>query len=236
MIWHNTIIFCPICGKRGEGRQSGGCIPEGQDSDLFVRTQGSVHVIQSEIHMCLDCFYAGTTDDFDIKVSESKKAEFQESLTPKFKRRMPDGKIVYPHEGYLLAYMSASFLGRDHDVLINRLLRAYWCLRMAPCSQLGYKRITKLKGIYLSQILPLLKQLLKIEFDPRYCYLAAELSRRAEEFEQSKIYFRKFIEYRGQCAEYLKKAATPLYLAAKRCDSAHYSMEVILYGCTEKDK
>jgi hypothetical protein len=210
-------------------REVGGGFAVGQDSDLLIRMKGK-HVIQAEVHSCPNCRYSGFTKDFALNttpfVSDQFLAEVTPCLTGCPKKSISTTPL--PDVQYYWAYKSASFLKRPALALGERLLRAYWCLRLPPSSQIPPPKIDSRKKVYLGECITHFMQSLRGNRNPHIYYLIAELSRRQGDFESAQAFFKKFLA-KKLAAKYLRFAATKLIAAAEDEDNRDFTMEEILY-------
>ena len=212
VVWFSKEMTCPICRTRLCGREVGGGFATGQDSDLFVRMKGK-HIIQAEVHTCQECRFSGFTNDFSINSTDYLGDRFRSEVLPQLTGG-PSSQITstpLPDIQYYWAYKSAQFLKRPSTNLGNRLLRAYWCLRLAPSSYLPADELQKRR-----------------DRNPHVYYLRGESNRRLGDFETAKNFFQKFLT-RKPTAKYLRIAATKLTTSSEEHDSREFTMEEILY-------
>lgn len=245
-----------MCQTRIRVREVGSGFALGQDSDLLLRMSGK-HVIQAEIHTCPKCRFSGYTVDFMQTVSASIQQRFLERVSStlvddfpapalsthpastSLKPALGDGssagkapvpaRTPLPHVQYHWAYRAAEALGLPPTPQGDRLLRAYWCLRLAPSVNLPLGQRKALGRIYLKGAIQKLRQGLRQDENPNRLYLIAELCRRNENFLLAVSYFRRFLE-RENGARYLRQAAVKLVQAARERTSGEMSMEEVLYG------
>lgn len=229
VFWISKEMSCPMCQSRLLGREVGGGFALGQDSDLLVRIKGK-HIIQAEIHSCQTCRYSGFTKDFLINCLPEIATEFRTQVTPILTGvpGAPQASTPFPDLQYLWAYQSALFLKRPALTLGLLLLRAYWCLRLPPTSNLPAKEMEKRKQKYLPLCIEHLRQSLRGSRNPHLYYLLGELSRRMGNFDDSTAYFEKFLT-RPQGAHYLQLATMKLLSAARDRDGREKTMEELLY-------
>lgn len=81
VIWSTLETSCPICDNRVRLREVGSGFTTGQDSDLLVRMEGK-HIIQAEIHTCLQCHYSGFGADFLRTIVPAARRRFREVISP----------------------------------------------------------------------------------------------------------------------------------------------------------
>jgi len=134
-----------------------------------------------------------------------------------------------PHVQYDWAARTAEALGLSAYEQAHRLLRAYWCLRIAPSANLDEKVLARLRKSYLQQAIRKFRQELRYQKDPHVVFLVAEICRRNGNFALAMGYFRRFLEREKQTKGYLRQAAEKLYLASKERISVELSMEEVLY-------
>ena len=229
VVWFSKEMTCPICRTRLCGREVGGGFATGQDSDLFVRMKGK-HIIQAEVHTCQECRFSGFTNDFSINSTDYLGDRFRSEVLPQLTGG-PGCQITstpLPDIQYYWAYKSAQFLKRPSTNLGNRLLRAYWCLRLAPSSYLPADELQKRREKYLTGAVLHLRQSLRGNRNPHVYYLLGEINRRLGDFETAKNFFKKFLT-RKPTAKYLRIAATKLTTSSEEHDSREFTMEEILY-------
>src|SRR5882672_4024317 len=176
IVWYEVEISCPICAHRLKLRELGGGIALGQDSDLLLRMEG-LHIIQAAIHSCLRCKYSGYPDDFGVTIPRPKAERFLVELSSKLSG--PAEGAPPPDLQYYWAYRCASFLERPDRELAERLLRAYWCLRLSPSCDLPALEIESRRKAYLTGAIHHLRQDGGADAAPVRYYLVAELNRRA---------------------------------------------------------
>ncbi len=229
VVWYTREVTCPMCGSRLCGREVGGGFAVGQDSDLLVRMK-SKHVIQADVHTCQGCRFSGYLRDFAINSTPELGRRFRQEVTPQLAGG-PRGALSttpLPDVQYYWSYLAASFLGRPPLKLGMRLLRAYWCLRLAPSNRLPAREVDRRKKRYLSGCIAHLRQSLRGNRNPHLYYLLGELNRRFGDFDRSVFYFDKFLAKSGT-AKYLRQAAHKLRMVAKEKDSSDRTMEELLY-------
>lgn len=246
VIWSTLEASCPMCGNRLRLREVGSGFALGQDTDLLIRMKGK-HIIQAEIHTCQGCRYSGYTCDFLRDVSATQMRRFMESISPHLGEDAaesggPSGvarqgavRTPLPHVQYYWAYKTAEALGLSATQQGDRLLRAYWCLRIAPSSQLPRSVAERLRGLYLKEAIRKLRQGLRSEKDRNRIYLVAELCRRNRNFLLSAGYFRKFL-MQPDGARYLKTLAKKLLTLAEKKVDAEMGMEALLYDSAPDPK
>ncbi|MBI4603338.1 MAG: DUF2225 domain-containing protein [Planctomycetes bacterium] len=254
IVWSTIEVSCPICSHRTRLRELGSGFGTGQDSDLLVRMAGK-HIIQAEIHTCHKCRFSGYPADFKRTISPAARRRFLEVVSPRLReppvapRTTPErpasagqGKqgaglsaTPLPDVQYYWAYRSAEALALPAVQQGERLLRAYWCLRLPPSSYLPPDVVRALKKAYLTRAIERLREGLAFERDPSWLYLLGELCRRNGNFVLAASHLRRFLEHEGG-ARYLKLAAVKLLeLARKRIDQ-DLSMEEILYDGAPEPK
>lgn len=229
VVWFNREMTCPMCGTRLSGREVGGGFATGQDSDLLVRMQGK-HTIQVEIHTCQSCRFSGYVRDFAINSVPELGERFRREVSPKLKGG-PRGHLSstpLPDVQYYWSYLSAAFLKRAPLKLGFRLLRAYWCLRLAPTSRLPARERQRRKEKYLNGCIAYFRQSLRGNRNPNFYYLLGELNRRHGDFEAAITYLEKFLA-KNSTARYLRQAAQKLIAAGRDGDSREMTMEELLY-------
>ncbi len=235
VVWFNIESSCPMCGRRLRLRQVGGGFALGQDSDLLVRMEGR-HTIQAAIHTCLGCRYSGYADDFGLSPSEAIAKRFRTEITPRL-GGAPAGKMTttpLPDLQYYWAFRCAAFLGRENGELGERLLRAYWCLRLPPSRDLSPDEVANRRRVYLSGAIHHLREDARDGSTGTKLYLLGELNRRHGEFPIAESYFKRFLDTtgggRGGSPKYLRLAAIKLLRATEHCDSRDRTMEEIVYS------
>ncbi|MBI4582634.1 MAG: DUF2225 domain-containing protein [Planctomycetes bacterium] len=223
-----------MCLSRLSGREVGGGFALGQDSDLLVRMKGK-HIIQAEIHSCQTCRFSGFARDFSINSTPEMGVEFRTRVTPLLATApsVPPA-APFPDIQYYWAYHSADFLKRPSLALGLLLLRAYWCLRLPPTSNLPATELDMRRERYLPACVEHLRQSLRGSRNPHLYYLLGELCRRLEMFEDSVAYFEKFLR-RPAAARYLQLATLKLMAAARERDGRERTMEEILYDHKSKE-
>ncbi len=203
----------------------------GQDSDLLLRMEGQ-HIIQAAIHTCLRCRYSGYPDDFGVTIPRPKAERFLVELSAKLAGTGED--VPPPDLQYFWAYKCASFLNRSERELAERLIRAFWCLRLPPSSELPALLIEGRRKSYLTGAIHHLRQDGGGDAAPVRFYLLAELNRRAGEFPVAVGYFKRFLDSsaggRLPVPAYLRLAAMKLLRAAEHGDGRDRTMEEIVYA------
>jgi len=254
VIWSTLETSCPICENRVRLREVGSGFAIGQDSDLLVRMEGK-HIIQAEVHTCLQCHFSGFGADFLRTISPAARRRFREEVSPTLiddtasldappvlprqpqKSRassLPEYKRTpLPDVQYYWAYRTAEALALPPVAQGMRLLRAYWCLRLDPTARLPASRLKALRKLYLRGAIQKLRQGVRFEPDPNLGYLIGELCRRNENYLLAISYFRRFLEREGG-AMYLKLAAKKLLEVARNRISDPLSMEEVLYDGEHK--
>jgi uncharacterized protein (DUF2225 family) len=243
VIWSTLEASCPMCENRVRLREVGSGFALGQDSDLFVRMEGK-HIIQAEIHTCHKCHFSGYSPDFMRTLTPLMRKRFLEEVSPFLidatsirrdddedrpaRERLEYARTPLPDTQYYWAFKTAEALALPAVAQGNRLLRAYWCLRLDPSVKLPPARLKALRKLYLKGAIQKLRQGVRHEGDRNLVYLIAELCRRNENFLLAMSYFRRFLE-REPGARYLKLAARKLHKAAREGISGEISMEDILY-------
>ena len=137
-------------------------------------------------------------------------------------------KTPLPDVQYYWAFKTAEALALPPTLQGQRLLRAYWCLRLSPSVHLPPRVAEPLKKIYLKGAIQKFRQSLRFERDRNMVYLVAELCRRNKNFLLSASYFHRFLS-QEQGASYLKYAATKLITMAQDKIPDEISMEQLLY-------
>lgn len=229
VVWFSREMTCPMCRTRLCGREVGGGFAVGQDSDLLIRMKGK-HIIQAEVHTCQNCRFSGYTKDFAINSSQQLSDRFHAEITPQLTGGPRNSITSTPLSDiqYYWSYESAKFLSRASIDLGSRLLRAYWCLRLPPSSQLSQSEIKKRKQKYLKGSIRHFKLSLRGNRNPHLYYLLGELNRRVADFESAEAYFTKFLS-KHSTVKYLRMAATKLLISSREGDSRDFTMEEILY-------
>lgn len=229
VITHDREVSCPACGTRVEIREPGGCIALGQDSDLLVR-MAPPHIIQVEIHTCPRCRFSGYPDDFTASIRQSQAERFLSELVPKL---AADSRPAHPDSQYLWAYRCGSILGHDDGALGLKLLRAFWCLRLPPSSELPCEELAQRRRVYLKGAVHHLRRDARWKVLPAWTYLLGELSRKAGDFPAAEFYFKRFLDAADRnegVSRYLRLAAIRLLRAAARSDGRDMTMEEIVYA------
>ena len=241
VIWHTIESSCPICGNRVRLREVGGGFALGQDSDLLVRMKDK-HVLQALIHTCLRCRFSGYEEDFQITVTPAFAERFRKTLTPQLGPPSPEPRATpLPDVQYYWAFRASELLGRPRGDLGRLLLRAYWCLRLAPSLDLSEEEHESRRRLYLPAAIAHLSQDQAGVGDGIHHYLLGELSRRNGQFSAAIHFFHHAIEYGSdeddspdsrerQLPRYLRLAAHKLLRAAEECDSRERTMEEIIYA------
>jgi uncharacterized protein (DUF2225 family) len=232
--WSTQEASCPICDRRVRLRQVGGGFALGQDSDLLVRMKGK-HVIQAEIHNCPKCHFAGYASEFLGEIGSEAREKFLEEvspwlvlgLLPKCSARADYSQAPTPDVQYYWAYKTSEALSLPVASQAEKLLRAYWCMRLPPSTGLPSRTREALRKVYLSSAIRKLRQALRTNPGGHRVYLIAELCRRSGNFLLSAGYFRRFLE-KETGPRYLKQAASRLLEAARAGLSREMSMEEIL--------
>jgi len=264
VVWSTIEATCPICGNRLRLREVGSGFCVGQDSDLFVRMRGK-HIIQAEVHTCHHCRYSGYSSDFFRELSETMRTGFltetapgllDENETKKTPPAIPPKKkqragsrprrsraklkrcktTPLPHVQYEWSAKTAEAIGLPSHEQARRLLRAYWCLRIAPSANLDEKLLKKLRKRCLTAAIRKFRQGLRYQKDSNLVFLVAELCRRNGNFSLATRYFRRFLEREEHGAEYLTQAADKLCLAAQEKIEVELSMEEVLYNPAPDDE
>ena len=141
------------------------------------------------------------------------------------------------HIQYYWAAKTAEVLGLSSQEQGERILRAYWCLRIPPTSKLPARSLKRLRKRYLTEAIRKFRQGLRYQKDPHIVYLVAELCRRNSNFLLATRYFRRFFEKGPEASKYLKEAAEKLLRVAEEKLSTELSMEDVLYDpAPEKDE
>ena len=231
-----------MCRNRARIREVGGGFAIGQDTDLLLRMHGK-HVIQAEVHTCARCRFSGYAADFLRTISPGAQRRFLDEVSPALEDGVssdgalhvaseaspPAHRTPLPHVQYQWASQTAEAIGLPPTPQGERLVRAYWCLRLPPSLSLPLSTRKSLGKIYLKGAIQKLRQGLRQEGDPSRLYLIGELCRRNENFLLAVSYFRRFLE-REDGARYLKQAAVKLIQAARENSPGGMSMEEILYN------
>jgi hypothetical protein len=235
LVWYNVEASCPVCSHRLRLRELGGGVALGQDSDLLVRMDGK-HTIQVAIHTCTRCRFSGYPEDFGATMPRHLVQRFLTEVSPKLVAfaGSPPGSVATPDLQYYWAYKCALFLGRDDAELSQRLLRAYWCLRLPPSTDLPAPDSEERRKVYLGAVIQHLRQATRGKCSPVQFYLLGELSRKYGEFPTAVGYFKRFLDVSSTDQEsapkYLRLAAIKLLRAAERSDSRERTMEEIVYA------
>ncbi len=250
VVWSTIEASCPLCANRLRLRDVGSGFATGQDSDLFVRMRGK-HVIQAEVHTCHHCRYSGYTRDFLRDLSDELKEQLIEETIPLLvdddkksgTRAGPSSddarparsvrrcrRTPLPHVQYHWAAKIAEAIDLSARDQGERLLRAYWCLRIPPSVKLPERTRKRLRKRYLTGAIRKFRQDLRYEKDPHMVFLVAELCRRNGNFLLATSYFRRFLERsEDEARAYIRQAAEKLYVVAKERVSAELTMETLLY-------
>ncbi len=141
----------------------------------------------------------------------------------------PCKRTPMPHIQYYWAAKTGEPLGFSSQEQGERILRAYWCLRVSPSSKLPARNLKQLRKRYLTEAIRKFRQGLRHQKDPNIVYLVAELCRRNGNFLLATGYFRRFFEKSPGACEYLLQASEKLYLVAKEKLATELSMEEVLY-------
>ena len=241
VIWHTIESGCPMCGNRVRLREVGGGFALGQDSDLLVRMKDK-HVLQALIHTCLRCRFSGYDEDFQISIAPDVAERFRKFVTPQLGAPGAEPRATpLPDVQYYWAFRAAEALGKSHGELGRLLLRAYWCLRLAPSLDLSEEEHEARRRLYLPAAIAQLSQDAAREGDAIHHYLLGELSRRNGQFSAAIDFFHQALEYgsdeddppdsrQRQLPRYLRLAAHKLLRAAEECDSRDRTMEEIIYA------
>lgn len=238
IVWYTIEASCPMCSTRLRLRELGGGIANGQDSDLLVRMAGK-HLIQADVHSCQRCRFAGYAADFLRTVTPAARRRFLEeiSLTLREPSATTEGALrpgsdtprtPLPDVQYYWAYRSAQALDLPAMEQGQRLLRAYWCCRLAPSSSMSPEILGPLRKAYLRGAIQKLRQGLRHEHDPCWIYVVGELCRRNGSFVLATGYFRRFLAEAPR-SKYLSLAASKLIELSQRRQAADLSMEDLLY-------
>jgi hypothetical protein len=234
-VWYNVEASCPICAQRLRIRELGGGFALGQDSDLLVRMEGK-HVVQAAIHTCLRCRFSGYSEDFGGNIPRALAQRFLAEVTPKLSGA-PAGLLPtppLPDVQYYWSYRSGVFLARADSDLGQRLLRAYWCLRLPPSCDLPGGEISERRKVYLVGATHHLRQAWRPEPTPLQLYMLGELYRKNSDYPTSVGYFKKFLDSSAEgektAPRYLRLAAMKLLRAAEHSDSRDKTMEEIVYA------
>ena len=148
----------------------------------------------------------------------------------------PCKRTPMPHVQYHWAAKTGEVLGLSPHEQGERLLRAYWCLRISPSSKLPARSLKQLRKRYLTEAIRKFRQGLRNQKDPNVVYLVAELCRRNGNFLLATGYFRRYFERGNGADEYLRQASEKLFLVAKEKLSTELAMEDVLYDpAPEKD-
>ncbi len=141
----------------------------------------------------------------------------------------PCKRTPLAHIQYYWAAKTGEALGYSSHALGEHLLRAYWCLRIAPSSKLPASDLKRLRKRYLTEAIRRFRQGLRHQKNPNILYLVAELCRRNSNFLLSTRYFQRFFEKGAEACEYLLRAAEKLCRVAEGKLSTELSMEEVLY-------
>lgn len=232
LVWYDIEASCPVCASRLRIRQMGGGFALGQDSDLLVRMEGK-HVVQEAIHTCLRCRFSGYGDDFAANIARPLAKRFLAELTPELVEGSGKrGTTPLPDTQYYWAYRAGAFLGRAEGELGERLLRAYWCLRLPPSSDLPASEADQRRRRYLEGAIHHFRQGARANAAPVWLYLLGELNRKCGEYPAAVGYFKRFLETssEGGVPRYLRLAAIKLLQAAEHHDGRDRTMEEIVYA------
>lgn len=241
LVWYQLETTCPLCGNRLRVRQVGSGFAVGQDSDLFVRMEGTRHLIQAEIHTCRRCRFSGYPEDF---VSRSISRDMEKSFLGQLVRDLHDDRAngrepvestPLPHVQYHWAALAATAMSTPAPEVGRLYLRAYWCLRLSPSADLPDDALAKLRKLYLRHAISRLRQGVRADRDRAVVYLIGELCRRNANFGLAAHYFERYV-YREKGPRYLKQAARKLLLSVADRDSTEKTMEEILYDSPRADR
>lgn len=237
VIWSTLEASCPVCARRIRLRLVGSGIANGQDSDLLLR-MAPRHIIQAEVHTCPQCRFSGYADDFLIEIAPQVVRRFLDQVSPSLDEARlraesdeipPEaGRTPLPDVQYYWAYRTAATLGRSQRAQGERLLRAYWCLRIPPSAGLPDAVREARARLYLAGAIRSLREALATSRDPHLLYLVGELCRRNGNFRLAVRYFRRYAD-RDDGARYLKTAAAKLSAAAQDRISRGMTMEEIFF-------
>jgi hypothetical protein len=241
IVWFTIEASCPMCSMRLRLRELGGGVASGQHTDLLVRMEGK-HLIQAEVHSCQKCRFAGYAADFLRTVPAEARRRFLDeiSLTLREPAASLQGALVpgsarprtpLPDIQHYWAYRSAQALGLDAHEQGQRLMRAYWCCRLAPTSSLSPEILGPLKKAYLRGAIQKLRQGLGDEHDRSWLYVIGELCRRNGNFLLAVRYFRRFLDAEPGTG-YLTLAAGKLIELCQRRQADDLTMEELLYDRT----
>lgn len=253
VIWSTLEASCPICARRVRLRLVGSGFAQGQDSDLLLRMSPR-HVVQAEVHTCPRCRFSGYADDFLREIAPATARRFLEHVSPLLNEPRlageagaegscskagkgagaggtPQQGTPLPDVQYYWAYRTATVLGVPPRGRGERLLRAYWCLRMPPSTGLPEETREARTRLYLGAAIRELREALASSEDPHLIYLVGELCRRNGNFRLAARYLRRYAE-RPDAARYLKAASEKLLAATRDRISRGLTMEEIFFDRT----
>jgi hypothetical protein len=196
------------------------------------------HIVQAEIHTCSGCRFSGYPEDFLREISPLDARRLREHLAslrhtwgvpgaPEADAGSVEGTPL-PDVQYYWAYKMAAALGEPPRAQAERLLRAYWCLRLAPSAGLPEETKDARARLYLGGAIRKFREALATSADPHIVYIVGELCRRNGNFRLAACYLRRFGE-RADAARYLKAAAEKLIIAARDRISRGMTMEEIFF-------
>jgi hypothetical protein len=193
------------------------------------------HVIQAEIHHCPKCHFSGYPSEFLEEIGAEAREKFLEDVSPrlvlgrlpKCSERVEYAQAPTPDIQYYWAYKTAEALSLPVASQADKLLLAYWCLRLPPSTGLPSSTREALCKVYLSSAIRKMRQAVRTAPGDHRVYLIAELCRRSGNFILAVSYFRRFLE-RESGPRYLKQAASRLLQAARAGLSRGMSMEEVL--------
>ena len=232
VVWSTIEAKCPACSNGLRIREVGSGFAVGQDSDLLIQMKGK-HIIQAEIHTCHRCGYSGYRDDFFTQAGKAgllipEHLQKYSAMNKEYKR------TPLPHEQYYRTFQIRELF--DEGDPIDRallLVRAYWCLRLAPSSKLDAKELKGLENLYLKEAIKQFRKSISKRNSATLYYLLAEICRRAGNFSQSTFYFKKAMQH-DLLPEYLMTASKKLLLAAQEKIDNHMSIEGVLYDTEQR--
>jgi hypothetical protein len=235
IVWSTLEASCPACATRLRLREVGSGFALGQDSDLLVRMRGK-HVVQAEIHTCAKCHFSGYAADFLRTLPDADAERFLHEISPSLlplvpppnATEVPYASTPLPDVQYYWAYQTARALRSSPLEQAERLVRAYWCLRMPPSSSLEPMYHRTVRKLYLKSAIQKIRLGLGPFVAPHWTYLLAELCRRNGNFRLAAGYFRQFLSEQG--APYLYQAATRLLRLCSERVSTELGMEEVLYN------
>ena len=236
-VWYSLESTCPVCSRRLQVREVGGCVPTGQDSDLLLRMEG-IHIIQAAIHSCPHCRFSGYSDDFHRTMRKPQSERFLAEVSPKLTGAKTNAEPAADLR-YYWAFRCAAFLSRPEKELAEKLVRAYWCLRLPPSCEIAAGEAEERRKVYLAGAIHYLRQEARRGADSSRIYLLAELNRRNGSFPVAVGYFKRFLDStaasRPAVAAYLRLAAMKLLQAAEHSDRRDRTMEEIVYVDSPED-